>query len=142
VIYEFRPWWFIRLAPVRSPRRFHGRGQTTYELGVGIVVCYRCTPALRSPAVPQRYAYIYLIDPSRSLRCYVCIFYVRIVYILHFNQYLSGETYSRKYEELPNIAVHACKNITENVFVEKVWPANSALLIYVSTHCVETVKYM
>jgi len=26
---------------------------------------------------------------------------------------LSSETFSRKYEKLPNIVVHACKNITE-----------------------------
>jgi len=57
--------------------------------------------------------------------------------------YLSSETYSRKYKKLPNLfkVIHACKNMTEkNEFVEKVWPANSALFIYVSTHCVETVK--
>ena len=34
------------------------------------------------------------------------------------------------------------KNITENVFVENVWPANLALFVYVSTHCVETVKWL
>jgi len=28
----------------------------------------------------------------------------------------------------------------KNEFVENVWPANSSLFIYVSTHCVETVK--
>jgi len=50
--------------------------------------------------------------------------------------YISIEAYSRKYEKLPNIVVHACKNMTEkNEFVE-----NSALFIYVSFHCVETVK--
>jgi len=33
-----------------------------------------------------------------------------------------------KYEKLPNIVIHACKNITEkNEFVENVTPANSAL---------------
>jgi len=36
---------------------------------------------------------------------------------------LSSETYSRKYEKLPNIDVHACNNITEkNEFVKK-WVA-------------------
>jgi len=46
-----------------------------------------------------------------------------------------------KYEKLPNIAIHACKNITEkNDFVENVWLANSVLFIYVLTHCVRTVK--
>jgi len=35
-----------------------------------------------------------------------------------------------------NIVIHACKNITEkNEFIENVWPANTALFIYVSTHC-------
>jgi len=57
-----------------------------------------------------------------------------------FKPYLSSETYSRKYEKLPNIVIHACKNMTKNEFVENVWPANSALFIYVSTHCVETVE--
>jgi len=28
---------------------------------------------------------------------------------LTFEPYLSSETYSRKYEKLPNIVVHACK---------------------------------
>ena len=30
----------------------------------------------------------------------------------------------------------------KNEFVQNVWPANSALFINVSTHCVETVKYL
>jgi len=60
-----------------------------------------------------------------------------------FEQYLSSETYSHKYEKLPNIVILACTNITEkNAFVENVWPANLALFIYVSTHCVETVKWL
>jgi len=63
---------------------------------------------------------------------------------LTFEQYLSSETYSRKkYEKLPNIVSLACTNITEkNAFVENVWSANLALFIYVSTHCVETVKWL
>ena len=44
-------------------------------------------------------------------------------------------------KKLPNIVIHACKNITENnESIQNVWPANSALFIYVSNHCVETVK--
>ena len=53
---------------------------------------------------------------------------------LHHNflPYLSSETYSRKYEKLPNIVNHACTNITEtNEFIENVWPANSTLFFYV-----------
>ena len=62
---------------------------------------------------------------------------------LTFEQYLSSETYSRKYEKLPDIVILACKNMTEkNAFVKNVWPANLALIIYVSTHCVETVKWL
>ena len=61
---------------------------------------------------------------------------------LTFEQYLSSETYSRKYKKLPNIVILACKNITKNAFVENVWPANLALFIYVSTHCVETAKWL
>jgi len=30
----------------------------------------------------------------------------------------------------------------QNEFVENMWPAKSALFIYVSTHCIETVKYL
>jgi len=32
------------------------------------------------------------------------------------------------------------KNNTKSVFVENIWPANLALFIYISTHCVEIVK--
>ena len=32
---------------------------------------------------------------------------------LTFKQFFSSETYSRKYEKLPNIVIHACKNNTE-----------------------------
>jgi len=34
---------------------------------------------------------------------------------LTFKQYLSSETYSRKYEKLPNIVILACINITEKM---------------------------
>ena len=41
------------------------------------------------------------------------------------------------------LIIHACKNITEkNAFIENVWTANLALFIYVSTHFVETVKWL
>jgi len=33
------------------------------------------------------------------------------------------------------------KYYRKDVFVENVWPANLALFVYVSTHCVETVKW-
>jgi len=59
--------------------------------------------------------------------------------LVKFKPYLSSETYSRKYEKLPDTLIHACKNITENVFVENVWPANSALFIYVLTHSSTTL---
>jgi len=38
---------------------------------------------------------------------------------LTFEPYLSSETYSSKYEKLPNIVIHACKNITENMYLLK-----------------------
>jgi len=38
---------------------------------------------------------------------------------LTFDQYLSRETYSRKYEKLPNIVFLACKNITEKMHLLK-----------------------
>ena len=34
------------------------------------------------------------------------------------------------------------KYCRKNVFVENVWPANLALFIYVSTHCVEIDKWL
>jgi len=62
---------------------------------------------------------------------------------LTFLPYLSSETYSRKYEKLPNIVINACKKYyRKNVFVENVWLANLALFIYVSTYCVERVKWL
>jgi len=46
--------------------------------------------------------------------------------------YLSHETYSRKYEKLPNCR-YPCmlKYYRKYEFVENVWPSNSALFIYV-----------
>ena len=37
--------------------------------------------------------------------------------------------------------MHA-KILQKNLFVENVWPANLALFVYISTHCVETVKWL
>jgi len=34
------------------------------------------------------------------------------------------------------------KILQKNVFVENLWPANLALFVYVSTHCVETVNWL
>jgi len=61
---------------------------------------------------------------------------------LTFEQYLSRKTYSSKYEKLPNIVILACKILQKNAFVENVLPANLALFIYVSSHCVETDKWL
>jgi len=61
---------------------------------------------------------------------------------LTLKPYLSSETYSCKYEKLPNIVVHACKILQKIVFVENICPANLALFVYVSTHCAETVKWL
>ena len=38
---------------------------------------------------------------------------------LTFEQYLSSETFSCKYEKLPNIVILACKNITEKMHLLK-----------------------
>jgi len=38
---------------------------------------------------------------------------------LTFEQYLNSETYSRKYEKLPNIVILACKNITKKMHLLK-----------------------
>jgi len=55
---------------------------------------------------------------------------------LTFEQYLGRETYSRKYEILPNIVILACKNITENIFLLKmsgpqIWLCLFTFFIYV-----------
>jgi len=54
---------------------------------------------------------------------------------LTFEQYLNSETYSSKYEKLPNIVLLACKNITEKSICWKCL-ARKFGFIYVSTHCV------
>ena len=38
---------------------------------------------------------------------------------LTFEQYLSSETYPRKYEKLPNMVVHACKILQKNMYLLK-----------------------
>ena len=44
---------------------------------------------------------------------------------LTFKPYLSSETYTRKDEKLPNIVIHACKHITENMnLLKKRGPQN------------------
>jgi len=53
---------------------------------------------------------------------------------LTFNPYLSNETYSRKYEKLQNIVIHACKTITKNDFVLKSVARKFGFV------CIETVK--
>jgi len=65
-------------------------------------------------------------------------------YCLHltFWPYLRSETYSRKYEKLSNIVIHACKNNTEKCICWKCLARNLALFIYVSTHCVGKVKWL
>jgi len=41
------------------------------------------------------------------------------------------------------MVIHAYWNITENNdFIEKVWPENVAVFVYVSTHYVETVYFL
>jgi len=59
---------------------------------------------------------------------------------LTFKPFLSSEIYSRLYENLSYSYPCMYFFYRKHKFVENVWPANSALFIYVSTHCVETVK--
>jgi len=40
---------------------------------------------------------------------------------LTIEHYLSSETYSRKYEKMPNIVSLACKNITEKIHLLKMF---------------------
>ena len=53
-----------------------------------------------------------------------------------FEQYLSSETYSRKYEKLPNRVILACKNITEKMHLLKmsgpqIWLCLFTFYVYV-----------
>jgi len=61
---------------------------------------------------------------------------------LTFKPYLSGETNCRQYEKLPSIVVRACKILQKNLLKmsgPQIW---LCLFVYVSTHCVETVKWL
>jgi len=49
---------------------------------------------------------------------------------LTFYPYLSSETYSRKYKKLPNIVIHACKNITEKNNLLKMCGPQSRLCLF------------
>ena len=57
------------------------------------------------------------------LKYYACIFWPKLVYIT-FQQYLSSESYSRKYEKLPNIYVQMlpkkCSDMYRPNYVETV----------------------
>jgi len=57
---------------------------------------------------------------GRKLLKILCL-YLLGQFSLHltFQPYLSSETYSRKYEKLPNIVMHACKNNTEKMYLLK-----------------------
>jgi len=60
---------------------------------------------------------------------------------LTFKPYLSSETYSRKYEKLQNIVVHAGKILQKRCICLKCLACKFGF-VYVSTHCVETVKWL
>jgi len=65
---------------------------------------------------------------------------VRIVYILHFNHILAVKPTPvniRNYKM--QLSMHF-KILQKKKLVKNVWPANSAMFIYVSTLSVETVK--
>jgi len=49
---------------------------------------------------------------------------------LTFNPYWSSETYSRKYEKLPNIVIHACKNRTEKMNLLKMCGSQNRLCLF------------
>jgi len=67
--------------------------------------------------------------PSGPDSAYKCIkidwkmlcLYLLGQYCLHltFKPYLSSDTYSRKWEKLPNIVIHACKYNKENMYLLK-----------------------
>jgi len=60
------------------------------------------------------------IYDDKCLLKMLCL-YILSQYCLHltFKSYLSSETYSRKYEKLLYIVIHACKNNTEKMYLLK-----------------------
>jgi len=63
------------------------------------------------------------------------------LHLTFLTMYLSSESFSRTLEQLSNIVFHACKSITEKpILLTKVWPANLALFVYVSTYYIEAIK--
>jgi len=59
-----------------------------------------------------------------------------------FKPYLSSETYSRKYEKLLNIVIHAGKILQKKEYFWKYVARKLGFVYYVSPHCVETVKWL
>jgi len=62
-----------------------------------VEVAFRCNIEIR------KYVDLFLKDAYMYVLGQNCLH-------LTFKPYLSSETYSRKYEKLPNIVIHACKN--------------------------------
>jgi len=72
-------------------------------------------------SVPQIGHCLFVYRPITSKQLKMLVLYLLGQKCLHltFEQYLSSETYSSKYEKLPNIVILACKNIKENMHLLK-----------------------
>ena len=71
---------------------------------------------------------------------WICLHYLQHLFFDHlFNLYFAHKRLSTL--NYSYTCDHA-KILQKSVFVENVWPENLALFIYVSTHCVKTVKWL
>ena len=61
---------------------------------------------------------------------------------LTFKPYLRSETYSRKYEKLPNIVVPVCKILQKKCICWKCLACKFGFVCLCFDHCVETVKWL
>jgi len=81
----------------------------------------------------------FIINPTLKVLCLHLLGQNRLH--LTFYRHLGSETYSRKYEKLPNTVINACNNITENMNLLKmcglrIWRCLFTFYMTV-THCVE-----
>jgi len=73
-----------------------------------------------------KWTYLNYFNKQHYCFVYACLKMLGLYFLgqnclhLTFEQYLSSETYSRKYKKLPNIVFLACKNITEKMHLLKI----------------------
>jgi len=58
----------------------------------------------------------------------------------YISKYIGSETYSRKYEKLPNKVIHTCKNIRENMNLLKMCGPHIRLCLFTFRPIASNVK--